>query len=147
VTMQSRAAAIAGLRDTELVELGAWLRVDGQADRPLFDQLRTQIIEAIRAGTLPPGARLPTVRELAGELGLAVNTVARAYRELESAGLVHSRVRHGTVVAPLTRARLTRPDIRRRLDAAASSYALVCQQLGVPQDEALAAVRRHLPRG
>jgi hypothetical protein len=59
---------------------------------------------------------------------------------------VHSRVRHGTVVAPLTRARLPRPDVRRRLAAAASGYALVCQQLGVAQDEALAAVRRHLPR-
>ena len=61
----------AGLRDTGRVELSGWLRVDGDADRPLFDQLRTQIIEAIRAGTLAPGARLPTVRELAGEVGLA----------------------------------------------------------------------------
>ncbi|MGB6515048.1 MAG: GntR family transcriptional regulator, partial [Mycobacterium sp.] len=45
------------------MELGEWLRVDARAGRPLFDQLRNQIIEAIRAGTLPPGARLPTVRE------------------------------------------------------------------------------------
>ena len=81
------------------MELGEWLRVDGQADRPLFDQLRSQIIEAVRAGTLPPGSRLPTVRELAGELGLAVNTVARAYRELETAGIVETRGRFGTFVA------------------------------------------------
>src|SRR6202012_3600876 len=90
---------IAGLRDTEQVELGEWLRVDGQADRPLFDQLRNQIIEAGRAGPLPPGSRLPTVRELAGELGLAVNTVARAYRELETAGIVETRGPFGTFVA------------------------------------------------
>lgn len=88
-----------GLRDTGRVELGAWLRVDGQAGRPLFDQLRNQIIEAIRAGTLAPGTRLPTVRELAGQLGLAVNTVARAYRELEAAGVVETRGRFGTFVA------------------------------------------------
>jgi len=81
------------------VELREWLRVDERAGRPLFDQLRNQIIEAIRAGTLPPGARLPTVRELAGELGLAVNTVARAYRELEIAGIVETRGRFGTFVA------------------------------------------------
>jgi len=73
------------------VELGEWLRVDGRAGRPLFDQLRNQVIDAIRDGTLPPGARLPTVRELAGQLGLAVNTVARAYRELEAAGVVETR--------------------------------------------------------
>src|SRR3984957_16491211 len=85
---------IAGLRDTEQVELGEWLSVDGQADRPLFDQLRGQIIEAVRAGTLPPGSRLPTVRELAGELGLAVNTVARAYRGVRAAG---GRPRPGAV--------------------------------------------------
>jgi DNA-binding transcriptional regulator YhcF (GntR family) len=90
---------IAGLRDTEQVELGEWLQVDGQAGRPLFDQLRNQIIEAIRAGTLAPGTRLPTVRELAGQLGLAVNTVARAYRELEAAGVVETRGRFGTFVA------------------------------------------------
>jgi DNA-binding transcriptional regulator YhcF (GntR family) len=64
------------------VELGEWLRVDGRAGRPLFDQLRNQVIDAIRDGTLPPGARLPTVRELAGQLGLAVNTVARSYLDV-----------------------------------------------------------------
>ncbi|BBX45955.1 GntR family transcriptional regulator [Mycobacterium cookii] len=81
------------------MEPGEWLRVDGQSGRPLFDQLRNQIIEAIRAGTLSPGTRLPTVRDLAGRLGLAVNTVARAYRELEAAGIVETRGRFGTFVA------------------------------------------------
>ncbi|MGH3524903.1 MAG: GntR family transcriptional regulator [Mycobacterium sp.] len=81
------------------MEPGEWLRIDGQAGRPLFDQLRNQIIDAIRAGTLPPGVRLPTVRELAGQLGMAVNTVARAYRELEVAGIVETRGRFGTFVA------------------------------------------------
>jgi DNA-binding transcriptional regulator YhcF (GntR family) len=81
------------------VELGDWLRVDARAGMPLFDQLRTQLIDAIRAGKLAPGARLPTVRELAGRLGLAVNTVARTYRELESAGIVETRGRLGTFVA------------------------------------------------
>ncbi len=73
--------------------------MDARAGSPLFDQLRTQLIDAIRAGQLPPGARLPTVRELAGRLGLAINTVARTYRELESAGIVETRGRFGTFVA------------------------------------------------
>ena len=66
---------------------------------PLFDQLRVAVIDAVRDGRLPAGTRLPTVRELAAELGLAANTVARAYRELEGAGIVETRRRWGTFVA------------------------------------------------
>ncbi|MGE2730187.1 GntR family transcriptional regulator [Mycolicibacterium vaccae] len=82
-----------------MAELGDWVRVDPHGDRPLFDQLRTQIIEGIRDGELAAGTRLPTVRELAGQLDLAVNTVARAYRELEAAGILETRGRFGTFVA------------------------------------------------
>lgn len=90
---------LAGLLDTEHVELGEWLQVDGHAAQPLFDQLRSQIINGVRDGTLPPGTRLPTVRELASRLGLAVNTVARAYRELETAGILETRGRFGSFIA------------------------------------------------
>lgn len=123
----------AGLRDTDRVELGEWLRVDGQADRPLFDQLRNQIIEAIRTGALPPGARLPTVRELAGKLGLAVNTVARAYRELETAGMLETRGRFGTFVARADPADMA-------MAAAAEAYLDVARSLGLGKAEA----RRYL---
>jgi DNA-binding transcriptional regulator YhcF (GntR family) len=112
------------------VELGEWLRVDSQAGRPLFDQLRNQIIDAIRAGTLAPGARLPTVRELAGQLGLAVNTVARSYRELENAGIVETRGRFGTFVA-----RADPSDTA--MAAAARSYLDVAHGLGLGKAEAL----------
>ncbi len=84
-------------------ELGRSLKVDLGGPEAggvaIFDQLRLGVIDAIRAGRLEPGMRLPTVRELAGELGLAVNTVARAYRELETAGIVETRRRLGTFVA------------------------------------------------
>ena len=112
------------------MEFGEWLRVDGQADRPLFDQLRNQIIEAIRAGRLAPGVRLPTVRELAGQLGLAVNTVARAYRELEAAGVVETRGRFGTFVA--------RADpVDTAMAAAAAAYLDVARGLGLGKAGAL----------
>ena len=122
------------------------VEVDTTSAVPAYEQIRSQIETMVATGVLVPGAGLPPIRQLAADLGLAVNTVARAYRELEGAGLVHSRVRHGTVVAPLTRPRLPRRDVRDRLDGAAAAFALACQQLGVPQDEALAAVRRHLSR-
>jgi DNA-binding transcriptional regulator YhcF (GntR family) len=91
---------LTALGDTKHVaELGDWVRIDQQASGPLFDQLRSQIIDGVRDGRLPPGTRLPTVRELAVQLGLAVNTVARAYRELEAAGIVETRGRFGSFVA------------------------------------------------
>ncbi|MBA2497097.1 MAG: GntR family transcriptional regulator, partial [Acidimicrobiia bacterium] len=64
------------------------VEVDGRSPVPPFEQLRGQLAGAIGAGRLPPGERLPTLRQLAADLGLAPNTVGRAYRELELAGLI-----------------------------------------------------------
>jgi DNA-binding transcriptional regulator YhcF (GntR family) len=112
------------------VELGDWLRVDLKAGRPLFDQLRTQVIDGVREGALPPGTRLPTVRELAGQLGVAVNTVARAYRELESAAIVETRGRFGTFIA-----RYDPTDAA--MAAAAREYVQVARALGLGKADAL----------
>lgn len=65
----------------------------------MYEQIRWQVTEMIASGELSPGMQLPTVRALAADLGIAVNTVGRAYSELEAAGLVRSARRHGTVVA------------------------------------------------
>ena len=110
--------------------MGDWIKIDGRASRPLFDQLRNQIIGGVRSGRLPAGVRLPTVRELARELGLAVNTVARAYRELEAAGIVETRGRFGTFVARVDPADAT-------MAAAARSFAEVARTLGVGKHDAL----------
>ncbi|MFF2244844.1 GntR family transcriptional regulator [Arthrobacter sp. NPDC058130] len=77
----------------------AGLSVDLRSPVPPFEQIRSQVASLIAAGTLAPGSRLPTVRSLAADLGLAAGTVARAYKELELAGLVETRRRNGTVVA------------------------------------------------
>jgi DNA-binding transcriptional regulator YhcF (GntR family) len=73
--------------------------VDLGSAEPPFEQVRAQLAGLIGSGRLLPGERLPTVRALAADLGLAVNTVARAYKELEAGGLVETRRRAGTVVA------------------------------------------------
>jgi DNA-binding transcriptional regulator YhcF (GntR family) len=111
-------------------ELGDWISVDARASKPLFDQLRNQIIDGVRSGRLPAGVRLPTVRQLAGELGLAVNTVARAYRELEAAGIVETRGRFGTFVA-----RVDPGDAA--MAAAARSFAEAARALGIGKADAL----------
>jgi DNA-binding transcriptional regulator YhcF (GntR family) len=113
-----------------VAELGDWVCIDQHASGPLFEQLRSQIIDGVRDGRLPPGTRLPTVRELAAQLGLAVNTVARAYRELETAGIVETRGRFGTFVARVDPA-------DEAMAAAAHAFVSAAKSLGIGKTEAL----------
>ncbi|ABK04396.1 transcriptional regulator, GntR family [Arthrobacter sp. FB24] len=76
----------------------AGIAVDLRSAVPPYDQIRTQISSLIAIGSLAAGTRLPTVRSLAADLGIAAGTVARAYKELEQAGLIETRRRNGTVV-------------------------------------------------
>lgn len=80
----------------------AHIVIDLATATPPYEQVQTQIRSLIAVGELPPGTRLPTVRSLAGDLGIAAGTVARAYKELEAAGLVTTNRRQGTVVAEST---------------------------------------------
>jgi GntR family transcriptional regulator len=121
------------------------IEVDTTSPVPPYEQIRAQVATMITVGVLSPGDRLPTVRQLAADLGLAVNTVARAYRELEATGLVVGRVRRGTTVAG-SGATLPAAEVRRRLAAAARAYAVTARQLGVAADEAEQAVRQELGR-
>ncbi|GGM25363.1 GntR family transcriptional regulator [Micromonospora sonchi] len=105
---------------------------------PPYEQVRGQLAEMVGDGRLPVGAKLPTVRRLAAELGLAVNTVARAYRELEAAGLLETRGRHGTFVAP------GRDDAVDRLQRLAAGYAAEAARLGVAPETASSLVRAAL---
>src|SRR6478609_7002815 len=75
------------------------VRVDTGSQVPPYAQIRAQLGALILTGRLVEGDRLPTVRQLATDLGLAPGTVARAYRELEESGVVTTRRRAGTVVA------------------------------------------------
>ena len=64
------------------------LTIDPEATTAPYEQVRTQIAAAVAEGQLDAGTRLPTVRRLAADLGLAANTVARAYRELEADAVI-----------------------------------------------------------
>lgn len=74
------------------------IRLDPTDKAPPYEQIKTEIIRLIAEGTLPAQYRLPSIRQLAGDLGVAPNTVARSYRELEADGFVRSRGRRGTIV-------------------------------------------------
>ena len=79
--------------------MNAGISVDLRSATPPYEQIRSQISSLIATGALPAGSRLPTVRSLAADLGIATGTVGRAYKELEAAGLIESRRRNGTIVA------------------------------------------------
>jgi DNA-binding transcriptional regulator YhcF (GntR family) len=112
----------------------------GSAVAP-YEQLREQISTMATSGVLAHGQRLPTIRQLAIDLGLAAGTVARAYRELESADIIETRGRHGTFVAehvPTVPAR----ERNRALAAAAEAFAVRARQLGIDHARAIAQVQQ-----
>lgn len=100
-----------------------------------YEQVRAQISEQARSGALPVGYRLPTVRGLAEQLGLAANTVAKAYRALETDGVIETRGRNGTFVAAAGSA------AERAAAAEAQVYAERVRRLGLSESDALGAVR------
>jgi GntR family transcriptional regulator len=108
---------------------GAW-KPNQASTVALFEQLRLQVIRLADSGDLPPGTRLPAVRALAERLDVAPHTVARAYKELEAAGVVSTKGRNGTVVS----ARDERADA---LSAAAGTYASVARAQGATFAEAV----------
>lgn len=115
--------------------------IDTASPVPPFEQLRGQLARQIQDRELAVGARLPTIRHLAADLGLAVNTVGRAYRELEEAGLIETRGRAGSFVSAAGEEGLERA---RR---AAADYAAVIASVGLGPGEAIRIVQAALASG
>ncbi|QRP44483.1 GntR family transcriptional regulator [Amycolatopsis sp. FDAARGOS 1241] len=103
-------------------------------------QVHDQIVHAISTGAVPVDARLPPIRQLARDLGLAAGTVARVYRELEAAGWVTTARARGTVVTGAAEP----PDRAALLRTAADDYARRVRELNVDVAEAVEAVRAAL---
>jgi len=115
------------------------IRLDHGSAVPPFEQIRSQLDGLIRVGALAPGHRLPSVRQLAGDLSLGPGAVARAYLELEKAGVIATS-RRGTVVRS---GQATSVGIA----PAASDYAETSRAAGLTEDEAVAALRALWPSG
>ncbi|MEU1118609.1 MULTISPECIES: GntR family transcriptional regulator [unclassified Streptomyces] len=107
---------------------------EGAGDAP-YEQVRARIAEQARSGGLPVGYKLPTVRGLAESLGLAANTVAKAYRALEADGVIETRGRNGTFVAAAGDA------AARTAATEARAFAERARRLGLSEADALGAVR------
>ena len=109
------------------------ITVDDTNPTPPYEQIRSQLASLINAGSLAFGERLPSVRQLAADLRLAPGTVARAYTELESQGLIESKRGAGTRVSAHVDAG---PKLREAADFAAAA-----QAQGLDLEGALRAVR------
>jgi DNA-binding transcriptional regulator YhcF (GntR family) len=112
--------------------------IDPQSPVPPYEQLRAQLARQIQERSLAVGTRLPTIRRLAADLGLAINTVGRAYRELEDAGLIETRGRAGSFVSAGGEQALERA---RR---AAEDYAAVVTSVGIDPAQAMRIVEAAL---
>ncbi len=115
--------------------------VDTENGLAPWRQVHDQVIHAVTTGALAEGARLPPIRQLARDLGLASGTVARAYRELEAAGWVTTARARGTVVTVPA----GRPAPAELLLTAAATYATQAQELGADFETALNALRAAWP--
>lgn len=77
------------------------IAINYQDPRPIYEQIQAELRRLMLTGALPPGSRLPSVRELAGQLAINPNTIQRAYRELELDGYILSVAGKGSFVAQI----------------------------------------------
>jgi len=111
-----------------------YLRVDAKSSTPIYSQIKEQLRLAVATGVLQPGDQLPTVRELATQLRVNPNTVARAYRELQAEGMVKSRQGSGTFVSEEARA-VGQREQRRLLAEMLMQAAATAANLGLGSEE------------
>jgi len=121
------------------------IEVDTRSPTPHYEQIRSQVTGFVLTGSLPPGTRLPPIRQLAGHLGLSNGAVARAYRELEREGTVTTNGKKGTIIAARDEANSSLGDDQERarvLADAATTYAATAHALGYDLSSAQAALQR-----
>ena len=124
------------------------LTIDPKAATAPFEQVRTQIAAAVAEGQLDAGTRLPTVRQLAADLGLAANTVARAYRELEADSVIATHGRGGTFVrSEVVDEPTTHSSAADAARVAANDYVHSVRRLGLSAPEALRLVENAWNKG
>ncbi|MGB5951805.1 MAG: GntR family transcriptional regulator [Ornithinimicrobium sp.] len=111
--------------------------IDPSSKAPTFQQICDSVVRDIDTGDLVPGAQLPTVRDMAEEMGLAANTVAKAYKQLAAEGHVVTKGRNGTFVSP-ERAGDRACDSTQ----AAHLFAAAAQRSGLSVNEAIGLLRR-----
>jgi GntR family transcriptional regulator len=115
-----------------------YVEISPHDGRPIYRQIIEQVTYQIASGQLRADQELPPIRTLAERLLVTPNTVAKAYRELESSGLVYKRHGAGTYVADLKRSPLVKREQKRILAARADALLVEARQLGFSYEQVLA---------
>jgi GntR family transcriptional regulator len=116
------------------------IHLNFQSPLPLYQQIAQQVAVRIAAGGLPSGNQLPTVRDLADELGIHFNTVSRAYQQLEEQGWTSSQPGRGTFVLPRESRRAERAQRLDLLDTLTRQYLCLVKELGFRKKEIQARI-------
>ncbi|MDQ6769355.1 MAG: GntR family transcriptional regulator [Gemmatimonadota bacterium] len=115
--------------------------VDTTSPNPIYAQLDRSIRAAIATGKLEPGARLPTVRQLAVDLAVNANTVARVYAQLERDGVLETRRGVGTFVLESPAPQVAREHRERELRALIERFVGDAALLGFTLPELISQLR------
>lgn len=118
------------------------LHITPHSGVPIYQQIVSQVTQLITAGRLMAGDELPPIRALAKTLIVNPNTIARAYRELETAGWIHKRRGAGTYVSQRAEGELD-AEWSRQLDAAVAAVLAEASRLGVSEETLIERIRRH----
>ena len=111
------------------------ISINPRDPRPIYLQIKEGLCRLILSGAVKTGERLPSVRELAGQLAINPNTIQRAYRELESDGFIYSVSGKGSFAAALAEVDAGRRSAKEREFRAAAQELL---RLGTPKADLMA---------
>lgn len=118
------------------------LKVDDKSGVPVWVQIRNYVIFLIRSGQLRPGDTLPTVRQLAVDLGVNYNTIHKVYQDLETDGLIISGRGRRSTVAEIDSASLGAP--QSPIDAIIEELARVAKESGLARADIMGRVETAL---
>jgi GntR family transcriptional regulator len=123
------------------------LHIDERDPRPIYSQLVAQVKELIHKGALRPGDELPSIRDLAGALGINLHTAHRAYQVLRDAGVIVLRLGRRPRVAALRARPAARQEVEQRLAGRLSELITDSFHLGLSEDDFESLVRKLLRSG
>lgn len=111
------------------------IQVDFNSRIPLYEQIAHQVLEFIGSGELKPGDQLPTIRELALELGINFNTVARAYRMLDQGSVISTQQGRGTYILEQKKTKSTKTKRPESIEELTRYYLRKASYLGFKPEE------------